>query len=1591
MADLGAPIFGALLFKRKRAMNPEVSLSPNSYALFLAQTLRRYFLSCPSLQEVAVKSLQRSLGERYRWLTIDQTQPVLMAPLYSFDGKAPKLEGHSSLTVVDALIERCATGQFVDYTQGQFLAQSPGNGAPIALHVKSSDLEQVINERGATLLEDYQEALVDYWMARDASGTVRFRWFADVLKNALLLAAGSAQASSEQLDMVIDVVVDPQRTHGTRAYIVDQWGESGATNLQMLRGLVLVRQEGSATRVLLFTVARGIQAFDSLHALGDWLVNLLSDIAPGHHMQWRLYAPGGNVFDSFSLTFLAKQLADIKALLPLVRPYNSELRVLERALRVVTRDFDTVPIESPRLARLRAALPNWLLQAPAELQMDMARYAIDLANAVRQPGWKPFDDGVPSLDTFARNALSAQMIKDFPDKQALSPDAVTLRMRLDEPDRSGTVKPFWHVLPLLTHAVWPLPALAWLGLSELEPGRLSLAPSEPEGNDFGLTVDDVMGLITAANIGGSFAQLIVNLFQDQAQATWRKARFAEQLGLQLPMLALEYHLKYPKAFSRWAYDAVVAVLQPEESARKVGEQAIVLRPLAFKTNDGGPDYVHNMYVIGPEDVSAGSHLLYRPMAKVKLIEFSSWDAILSAIRQPGPLQYQVLAWMTEPGRSRYLIPGLPVPGPEVFQLMDFNDSVWTKDPVTQVQDVVQGDYMDALFTSAVEALSDLPQRPLLKGMENLWDWIKRYFGLGLALILTLYGGPVAQAAGWLLVAWAVAQDVTELASDGVQGKAGTIADLLLNIGLILLSRGRISTMPAASVTADTLLEMSEGADLEQSIEMSWSEAAQLPSEGGNTSRAVQEQLPTEQSASSLVRGDIGLEQSWSGLYSRLSVIRQAELALYRVRVLPYAQRIHTGDYRGLYRANGSMFADIAGDWFKVEDHDGVVRVVSDELVTREGPALMSAGAGLWGFAPEPKQPEDLKQALKLEQLRLSKLKSDEQRRTELDAEYDTLIKQFDGQVFTDNETLEGITHRVAEPGAGALIDDELFKADASHWYAATLLDALVRRRQLLLVRDFSALSNRFSSGAVKARRIQVTLYGGKRNLMLMQDQIRVASFDASSLSEVVLAPATLRQVAAKLPDYVALQQKAIEACKEAEGRFETMKQHGRLADTSVAMLDTPVWAGRRISLKWQELQLRTLALGCFDASATCYRDATLDLIQEVTSLCSLKLLSRRELFTPGRFNLGQQLRVLNDGLDTLVLANSRLSYQLGPYPRYINAWAIGAYRSFIRGLLEELEQDLIATYRLYETAPLATQSSSSASGSKQIIDDVLAGLVIGNRRSVMELGEMAEYVDVLEPFDHRSVWSFKRMGTDKEPVWKEVPRVQPAVAPDLPAHERLADIGGEANRLWREAGSQFTQITALEAIPRMSPRRVRSEWVNYANKMIVQRDLLIDALKVPPASAKHQDLLEFFKYSPVMLHDEVMRFLEQANLSRKRMIMRSPPSSENLLILYKSWLIDVVELTSEEPLARRFEIRENTTGRPFWLAHFVYEDQAARDIGYHFSQGLLKRYAERGISYKKLKQRATNQERLINVLRSNIDHEVAEIVFFTEDVEPASH
>jgi hypothetical protein len=1558
----------------------------------LAQNILQHFADPPSLREVALRVVQHSLGVQYPWLPINHTEPILLRPVYRYDNGSYTIERHDAQNLPDALIEWCATGRFVDFAQDHSIARDAA-GLPLPLSVDIRHVERMLNQQGPVLLERYQEALVDYWLSPGDDQTIRYLWLADTLRNALLDVAIHSSLTGHQFDTVINLVSRSLPTSRFQpvdghAYIIDQWGERGATNLEMLRGLVLVKQYGERTSVLLFTLSRGIQRFDSLAQLGDWLVNLMSKITPGHSMQWRLYQPAGNIFQSFSLTFLAKQLVDIKAVLPLVRsipkipkPQN----VLARAVEVITHDFDSAPIGSRLMQRLYDALPGWLLQAPVDLQWQMSRYAIDLAKRIRQPDWRPFDEGVPSLLDYARQALSAQLAEDYPDRPVIDPDRIKVMIELDERDLHAQPGLLWQLPPLYTHGTWTLSEFSWLALTELDPSRVTLttAPGHPA---VWLTPSDAISLVGRADIRGGYGRLITEKFKDNpSEVLWRKARFTEQLRLQVPMLALEYHLKYPQAFSRKAYVSVAAIFQP----RTAFTESVVLRPLAFKPAvSEAPDEVRNMFIIGPRSLGEGPQILYRPMCAVKFIEFATGDALLAAIASPGQLQFQVLAWLPESARSRYLVPDLTAPSLAAFQRVDFNRSLWSVEGVTLADMDVKGDYLTALFESSVETVLSVTELSTSSELDAFWGWIKWLLGVGLLLLLTFYGGPAGRALGWLFLVWSVVQDLSTIGDKDSEDKVSSVADLLLNIGLLLLSRGRLSTKVAGRSKADDLLDLAQGADLEQSIEMSWSEPPEYLSEGGQTSRMQTPtvQLPTVRSAQELVRGDPGLEQLWSGLYRRLSVIRLAELALYKVRVPPFAERISTGKQRGLFRAGGSLYVSIDGDMFKVEEHDGITRVVNDDLANRLGPQVVSDAEGDWSFSPETAVPHDFQEALDLEKQRLAQLKSDEQRRKTLDEEYDKLVLQFADLSFPDSATLQALNVRTAEPGIRELIEDELARADATLWCSTALMEALTRRRQLKLVREYSALYNRFSAGAVKARRNRALLLASKRALLLHEDQLNAEAFDAQSLSVVVLDAKTWRGFAAKLPDYATLQLNAIEACRDAELQFEEMKRTGKVVDTAVTALDTADWAGRRMSMMWRELHLRTLALQCFDGRVTVARDATLNLIQEVSTLCSMKLLSYRELYTTGGFNLDQKLRVANDVLDALVLAYHRLAYQLSPFPMYVVPRALGRFRAYVKELQLSVEEELIDLYRQYEEASLEAISGTVRNSAKMLIDEVAEGAVIGNRRSPALPDAKQEYLDLLEPFDDRRAFTFKRLGTKEAPVWTMQPNVQPQ-AESVDVAESLAVIGGEAQRLWRDARRQYGLISELESMPRISARRARSEWINAIKRMSQQRDLLIDALKVPVASPKHQDLLAFFKHTPGELYDEILQFMEQASAVRDRMILRYSPTSEGLLqISHKSKKVDVLELPSVRPLVREFVVNETSTGRPLWLARFHYRTQDARNIGYHFIRGHLKRYAQRNIGYQKMKDHASNRELLINALRSNIDHEVAETVFFTEDV-----
>jgi len=1546
--------------------------APHTPSTSLAQKIRTCFQSRPSLQDVAVHVLQHSLGRMYPWLSIDRAQPVLVTP------------GQKNQALADALIGRLVTGLFEDYTQGQRLVDDANQ----PLNVSADHLERTLNDWGPRLTKAYQEALVHYWMSATGDYQTRYLWLSDLLKQTLLATAkATVTLTLDQFEIITQVVNKPeyhQRSvlDGISVYIVDKWGVAGATELEMLRGLVLVKHTRQVDTVLLFTLSGGIQVTDSLATLGTLLAPLLAGVGPAQQMQWRLYQPSGNIFHNFSLTFLAKQLLDIRTVLPRARQFANPRGVLDQALRVITSDFDSFPTaENSRLQRLREALPAWLLQADPDRQMEMSRYAIDLAKLISQPDWKPFDQGIPSPVEFAGKALAEQVARDHPDKPSLVADQINVSLK----SPSSATAPFWRVPAA---GSWTLSEMAVLGVEGLQATQLELSWAKPVKAELWLTATEAIRLIERAGIDSKYDQLIAEKLKDNAEEVrWRKARFAEQLRLQLPMLALEYSLKYPRAFSRMAYEMVVAVLGPQ-ATRNAGGQAIVLRYLAFTVSDhSAADVALNLFVIGPQDTRAGPHVLYRPMSEVKLIEFSNWEGVLATIASPGPLQHQVLAWLPRQAQALYASGSLAVPGTQGSDRVDFGHSLWTNPGARLADEPVAGDYVEQLFQSSVAAMLIRPDRLPASNVDaqTFWGWVRHYFGMGLVLILPFVGGPVGRLVGWLLVAWFAMEDVQDIVAPDKNNKLPSIIDLLLNIGLLLLSRGKMKSLTQEPVIADALLDEAQGIGAVQEFEVSWQEDAEQLLEGAGDSRPLIAQEPLELvgAGRDLVRGDPQLEQSWSGLYNQLSAIRQAELALYRLKAPLLRERINSGDHRGLYRAGKDLYANVLEEWYLVDDQGGEFHVFNNTLDTQKGPLLVSVNPGEWVFSPEPALPEDLVQSQILAQQRESQLTRDKQLRLDLDAEYARLIALFETHRPFDSEAMQALGDSFAATGKLDLIDELLAQTEIRAWCAKSLLDFLRRRSEWQVIRDYGALHSRFSRGLVEASRNQAVLLASKRNALLKRDNLNGAWFDAANLAETLLDDKRFQHVAPTLSKYAELEQKALAACQEAEQHFLDAKRSSKVMDPAIRALEVPAWQGQRMSLRWKEVQLRTLALLCFEPKIPRYKDATLDVISEVAIACSLRLFTRAELFIEGRFNLNLQLSVLSDVLDTLTMASCRVFYQLGPLPAYLNAKALGEYRRAVRATNRQLEQELVEVYQLYEAATPQVIIGATDSSPHVVIDE-FGGKLIGVQRRFPEgAAPTDDYVDIFDPLDDHLVCSFRRPKDSPDSPWTQMRRAALPWPQSWLAEDILGAVGGEANRLWREAEQQFRKISALASITTVSPRLVRVEWLNYADKMIRQRDALIARLRTPATSVKHRDLLDFFRDTPNALYEQILRFQAEAAPMRNRMMLEHFPTSQNLLTLYRAGIIDVVEVESGNALARNFKISERLSGRAAWVAHFEYSTEVARSVGHEFTHGYMKRYADRNTSYAKLKQWTTTPGWLLNVLRGNVDHDIAQTVFFT--------
>ncbi|MNQ43689.1 hypothetical protein D3C85_574280 [compost metagenome] len=1526
------------------------SLPPHLTALLaVARKIQTLFAARSSLQVVAARDLQKTLRCNYPQLVITDSTPVLMSPQYEYVDQAVRKTRFSRSAMTDELINRFVDDKLVDYSEGQVITDQPDAQPVVPGALKNFDAQTAVNDCGARLLQLCQQALLEDWSELSETAQTRFELLAALLKDALRdVARQTPTLDAKQQQMIADVLQTPDnnlRTGTTRAYLIDHWGEQGGKQFELLRGMVLVSSQGATTDVVLFTLAAGIEVFASLAALGAALFNRMTGLAPESLMQWRLFEPDTNIFDGFALTFLVKQLADLEYAVAHGRgsPYWSAA-LLDRAHELATGDFDSLDLKPHSdLQRLYAAMPLWLKQANRDVRGLFSEYFEALGTLFKQADWKFFSDGLPSILDYTRQKL----MDKYPQPETLKPDDVVVTIHTVRGGSAAGGFPVRIITTLLNVALENLGGL---------PGNsITLKRRDGSAVPSWMTPETIKQWISEVDIGQNYPALIASsLKDDEIEVSWRRRRFLQQLRIELPMLALELFARGQAGFTRTAYRMVVAVMSKRAEDRYVAQKAIVLRPLTFKAGAlSEPDTVTNMFVIGPRDFEQGPQILYCPMSATKLQAFASHQALFEAIKRPGQLQQQVLAWMSETGRATYQAGGFQDPHFNSIDGLTMLIDAMTSKPAQLGREEVEGDYGDHLYKSQVQALMEQADRQSVSNSENRWARRKEGLYLGLNSVMPFVTGPLA-AVGWLLVAWDVQQQINVVRGNKAEGKEVAMAGFLMNMALVMAHYSRTNIESALDeASSSETQEASQGARIIDADVVPGE--AVVPVVASDNPQVL---TPQTSVARALCMPTARVDYGWITPSSRLTASQEASLNAFTVSEPQRAESITSGLNTGLHEALGQLYVHVEDDWFKVSRFSEGVRIASAESDGRPGPWLKSNGRGGWML--------DLR-------LRLLGGSSSEQASTtaqagvELKTRFDALYAEFDGQAWVEVNTQEALA-KVQNPATGIRqLSSELARVETLGGRAKQLSELLEQRRRFEVVSGFSTMRSAFLGRQIRCLRAQIVLKSALRQLRYTELGGPQQDISVLSLSDFARTSITSQNRLA-LFQLGKLHEQVIGLHRQAYLLLGQMRRTAVTGDAQLSELDVAPWADQRAMVAWQEAGLRPKMLYCLKQSTV---GQPLEQLARITLLCQVKLSTYRRLQGAERPELETRIRVMNDVIDALAWADVRLGRLSGTSGDFFDQAAFNDFRKYLQQLRANVLKDVLKQYaqRAGETR------KKQFAGQTLRVQSREWGALIGEKSLNPDIGDALTFTD---PYSRRVYATFEKTTTSGQVDWT-LRRVPGAPVSSALHYLRAAEL--------KQLGERCRErLPTLEADLRLAPRTIRRELEALAQSMLQLREHF--AGEAPIDKQWHQQMT-----------DQARDLKTLAREAYARMVLAREPTAAGVEDLLAEGVISIKEVPGtgivsgegRAPLFRCFYISKVapssdavTTPQIIWFAHFRYPVGTVSRSGVDFSRAYLRRYADPYLSFEQRLGEARDLERRLSLMRSTLDPKSAQQLFFTE-------
>ena len=893
-------------------------LRPDAEVASQALSILHLFANRPTLRETARRTLQQVLDDLFPSLDIKVASAAVLEPRWNETPGGSSFAGYLSYGLTDLLLESYWKGSCRVFSDKSFLSRYSNVETPPAIDVELSEISEVLDEWGPQLLQCYQQELVDFWSQSSGNNAGLWQRLRDLFREQLRIAS---QALAGEALLAVQGVLDyPDNTQrervqgdaATQAAVTFVYEDVSTATADDVLVLSMTRNVGGRTIALLFTLSGGIEVFSSEEAMTrSWF-----GVRRAGRLSLRNYWPEHDIFDALTLSLLERQLQVIAAIKPEV---FADLPTLERRLEQVSSPSTLLGAfhsgHEARLSTLEDLLPSWLKQAsPA----DRVAYSKLLASQAGQnrTGTTFLSDIAP-IHEYAEQALKALMVADDPTREPINVrDIEVTQRRLENTAFEIIDPPFPEPRYQTTRSAFSQLAVKNIGALPLVPSQIHYRNGEPPA---WLTYDYLRDLTTRADIGQRYPDLLQRKLRgDSDESQRRREQFRASMSIQLPLLALE--LKIRKRLSDPAYRQVVAALQTAAVDRQVEGHAMVVRPLGFQAGaDSRTDYVLNMFVIGPQELGRGPHILYRPASDEPMLEFVSWADLLSAIQEDESLQRSVLAGLAPSIRHIYANGGFVEPHVGGVILGEFD--------VLQLQRVslasaVSVDVFSALYRACAQALIEQAKGDSVSNSEARWDQLKDFGWVLFNLLQPLLDGPLATIG--LLVQ--LTKSIEGLVQrENAEHRLEAAADVLMNLALILVHSG--SPVPAIARTEASGVVGETALDLRILLDNKIDRRPVGP-----------------------FGGEPKLSFGWNSARGQLSAPQLANLNSFKLSVpLRGDSLVKSGEFRGLYKQGGNVYACVEDNWFRVSPTlDGVV-ITDPTSASRRGPWLKSDEQGRWSF------------------------------------------------------------------------------------------------------------------------------------------------------------------------------------------------------------------------------------------------------------------------------------------------------------------------------------------------------------------------------------------------------------------------------------------------------------------------------------------------------------------------------------------------------------------------------------------------------------------------------------------------------------------